>query len=151
MTCKPEVAYLRREDRHGSGRGNSQATTQPTRTCVLYDFRVFWQSPRSCIASSLLEHVSCLISTPCQRWSSPARRCNRRGVYHSGRRGEFGRGRHLRNRDCRHLHRAYLSTASVGWNDAENFFGRASEEKAGSFQPITRPRVTVRCTEPFYS
>ena len=25
-----------------------QPTTQPTRTCVLYDFRVVWQSQRSC-------------------------------------------------------------------------------------------------------
>jgi|SRR5580704_10785461 hypothetical protein len=28
--------------------GLFQPTTQPTRTCVLYDFRVVWQSPRSC-------------------------------------------------------------------------------------------------------
>ncbi len=25
-----------------------QPTTQPTKTCVLYDFRVVWQSPQSC-------------------------------------------------------------------------------------------------------
>jgi len=25
-----------------------QPTTQPTKTYVLYDFRVVWQSPRSC-------------------------------------------------------------------------------------------------------
>lgn len=28
--------------------GFFQPTTQPTKTYVLYDFRVAWQSPRSC-------------------------------------------------------------------------------------------------------